>query len=458
MPELPYRPDPDQLRRQARELLRAATDGEPSALARLHAVSERVTLSSAQLAVAREYGFPSWPQLQAQAQHRRLVAESAPDPSSEDDAAPRFHHEAARRSFGGAAAVETLAGVLSIDALVIGRGHAVAEASLLPSPQTQRLLADRGGVVRFDDVPVTDNRGASYTLQLSSMSVQREQTGQVRGPIRLQLGLDPVPQHCEWLELRSHVGSATRLVPSARPTVRMSPLRQIAGSPAERELARLAQSLIELWLADRDQGPDEDRAFLQRHCSAALARAAELTQSGQLLAASGLPDQLALLCAALTSDGSAQHLPADRPAEHLPTGWAGVVNAAQRKDGQQLHLDIATELPPIDGVLVQFDSLSSDASSWRAYLRAKPSWWEYGEDSKRAPLSVQAEDDRGGIYVSRFGGSEHNGEYEELTLQFRPRLDPRAQAVTLTFAGATERVAVEVQLTPVALGPSVSLA
>jgi hypothetical protein len=30
--------------------------------------------------------------------------------------------------------------------------------------------------------------------------------------------------------------------------------------------------------------------------------------------------------------------------------------------------------------------------------------------------------------------------------------------VSLTFAGATERVAVEVQLTPVALGQSVSLA
>ena len=63
MSELPDRPDLDQLRRQARELLRAATDGEPHALARIHAVSERMTLSAAQLALAREYGFPSWPAL-----------------------------------------------------------------------------------------------------------------------------------------------------------------------------------------------------------------------------------------------------------------------------------------------------------------------------------------------------------------------------------------------------------
>ena len=49
MPELPFPPDLDQLRRQARELLRAAAQGEPDALARLHAVSDRVVLSAAQM-------------------------------------------------------------------------------------------------------------------------------------------------------------------------------------------------------------------------------------------------------------------------------------------------------------------------------------------------------------------------------------------------------------------------
>ena len=65
MSELPRRPDLDQLRRQARELLRAATAGDQQALARLHAHSERVTLSAAQLAVAREHGFQSWAGLRA---------------------------------------------------------------------------------------------------------------------------------------------------------------------------------------------------------------------------------------------------------------------------------------------------------------------------------------------------------------------------------------------------------
>ena len=70
MSELPGRPNLDQLRRQARELLRAAADGEPSALTRIRAFSARVSLSAAQLAVAREYGFASWPALHAEVERR----------------------------------------------------------------------------------------------------------------------------------------------------------------------------------------------------------------------------------------------------------------------------------------------------------------------------------------------------------------------------------------------------
>jgi hypothetical protein len=56
MRQLPQRPDLDQLRRQARELQRR---------------SKPLTLSAAQLAVAREYGFPSWARLKVEVQRRR---------------------------------------------------------------------------------------------------------------------------------------------------------------------------------------------------------------------------------------------------------------------------------------------------------------------------------------------------------------------------------------------------
>jgi len=73
MAQLPDRPDIDQLRRQARELHRAAHAGDPGALRRLRAVSDKVTLSTAQLALAREYGFSSWRLLRDEAEHRRTL-------------------------------------------------------------------------------------------------------------------------------------------------------------------------------------------------------------------------------------------------------------------------------------------------------------------------------------------------------------------------------------------------
>lgn len=71
MRELPDRPDMDQLRRQARALHRAAAAGDGDALRRLQAVSLQPTLAAAQLALAREYGYPSWARLKTQVERRR---------------------------------------------------------------------------------------------------------------------------------------------------------------------------------------------------------------------------------------------------------------------------------------------------------------------------------------------------------------------------------------------------
>src|SRR6185437_13033317 len=72
MPSLPIQPNLDQLRRQAKELLRAAKASDREALQRIEAVSVEITLAGAQLAVAREYGFASWPKLKAEAETRAL--------------------------------------------------------------------------------------------------------------------------------------------------------------------------------------------------------------------------------------------------------------------------------------------------------------------------------------------------------------------------------------------------
>ena len=72
---LPPRPSLDQLRRRAKELRDAARSGDPAALGRItvHAPAARagtVTLAAAQLTIAREHGYPSWPRLAAEVQAR----------------------------------------------------------------------------------------------------------------------------------------------------------------------------------------------------------------------------------------------------------------------------------------------------------------------------------------------------------------------------------------------------
>jgi len=65
----PVRPNLEQLRHQAKDLLRATRQGEPSAIAELRKHQPKLTdpeeakLADAQDALARSYGLPSWPRL-----------------------------------------------------------------------------------------------------------------------------------------------------------------------------------------------------------------------------------------------------------------------------------------------------------------------------------------------------------------------------------------------------------
>ena len=71
----------EQQRKLAKDLIRAARDGDPAALARIRAVRpdagappRSLKLADAQLAVAREGGFDSWPKLVADFQERDVKA------------------------------------------------------------------------------------------------------------------------------------------------------------------------------------------------------------------------------------------------------------------------------------------------------------------------------------------------------------------------------------------------
>ncbi|MBN9619039.1 MAG: ankyrin repeat domain-containing protein, partial [Actinobacteria bacterium] len=73
MSDLPARPNLDQLRHQAKDLLHAAQQGDAEALSRVVAVAGSVRLSAAQLAVAREYGFSSWAALKLEVERRDIL-------------------------------------------------------------------------------------------------------------------------------------------------------------------------------------------------------------------------------------------------------------------------------------------------------------------------------------------------------------------------------------------------
>jgi len=436
VPELPDRPNLDQLRRQARELLRAAADGERSALTRIRANSERVSLSAAQLALARQYGFASWPALHAEVERR--LAEL---PLSEEGAG----RAGTRWSLGGAAAIETAAGTLYPRALVASEGHATLEASLTLSAETRHRLAPPpldesareawraaalGAMHALEALALTDDQGMTYALRGKEIGPDDS------GLVSLWAAVDPVPgRERGWLELRGQDGSATRLLPSTHPDARVSRLAPVPDSPAVRELSERALDLIGLQII----GAGRNLVELEQQCSAALARAAEIQQSGGPDAAGDLPGQLARLCAFLTGHG---------PADGLPRGWSSIINAANATDGPQQHLDIAASLPPAGDIVVRVDSLFSEPRTWNVYLTAEPGWWTYSADRNRkwAVMSVHAEDDLGGMYLSQFGGSTGHGDHEELTLSFLPRLNPLARALTLTFRRATDQVTIELRL------------
>ena len=91
---LPSRADLDQLRRKAKELFSAAAAGDPSALGRIHVVSDRIMLASAQLVIARDHGFRDWTQLVAAVRAGparrpgpRSVGSDLPDPAQRREAA-----------------------------------------------------------------------------------------------------------------------------------------------------------------------------------------------------------------------------------------------------------------------------------------------------------------------------------------------------------------------------------
>jgi hypothetical protein len=351
-----------------------------------------------------------------------------------------------RWSFGGATPIETTDGVLHPDVLLIGRGGAILEASLVhptqtasesaaeaePSPNARRMSPWRPP--RLDDIIVSDDRGARYALRLAGMSDHRSASGAAAAPSPVSVRVEPAPEPgAAWLELRHPSGSSTRLLPSPQAALRVSEATAAPASAAESELDELARWLIATKLAS----PSDD---LARESSRVLARAAEMREAGQLNASSELPGKLARLLAALNGE---------QPAADLPLAWSRMLGAANRADGPRHHVDIRSTVPALGGVVTRLDALVSGTETWRLFLQAVPGWFVHAADvrTKWTPVSIFAEDDLGGGYVSQFGGSSRSGDRaEEVILTFLPRLDPLSRRLKLTLRGGGQEVVAVVDL------------
>lgn len=432
MPGLPERADIDQLRRQARELFRAAVAGEPEATARLRAVSERRTLAAAQLVIAREHGFRSWPALRSEAESRRHAADR--DLRADAGRAEAPDIAVGRWSFGGGGTIEAADGELTLAILIAGPEGASLEASLAVAEAVASARGSQRWVPELRDVTVTDDQGSTCTVR--SVSGYADLPPHRR--FEVACAVDPVPAGgSRWLDVRGRGNSVTRLLRSGLAPVRVGGLSPAAGSPAERELRDTAWSILGDYLHhDLREGPD-----LKRRCRDLLARTARLREGGPADGASPLPGQCTRLCTALIRQ---------RPPSGLPRGWHSVLNAADRADGPRLHVDLDTALPPADGTALHLNTLASWPGSWDLHLQAAPGWSIYSADRmyKLNAMTVFAEDDLGGLYLSNFGGSDSRPGYEEVKLTMRPRLAPGARLLTLTFAGETQQVTAEVPLAP----------
>jgi hypothetical protein len=418
-------------------------------------------LSAAQLALAREYGFRSWSALRAEAEIRRLAAlatEPGPVPAFGD-----------RWSFGGAGAIETRTGALHVEGLVAGpagvagRGPASPSlfARLIPARSALEAIAPGRPAQGYDgdlsrehaamramaqigDIAVVDDQGRSYWLGRGATS-----TPPGIAWIDFEFTIDPVPgPDTRWLELTGQSGTATRLLPSARVTARAGDVTPVTGSPAERDLARSVRTITWIWLGT----PAGDReTYAREACASLLASTAQARHEGAREPASGSPDQVARLCAALAGEG---------PAGALPAPWAGMLAAAGQLDGARHHLGIGLTLPPVEGVTIRLDALTSAPYCWRLHLRSAGRWpvgvrrdGRGNLQEKWRDMQFSVDDDRGNAYIGNVGAfSSGDDAIQRFTVEFRTRLDPLARRLTLAFTGPADQVTIDLELDPASGG------
>jgi ankyrin repeat protein len=197
---LTARPDLDQLRRQAKELLTAFHAGDDDAVAEVRvryrdADRERFALHDAQLVLARSYGFDSWPKLKAYvdgATVRRLVEAVRADDFAAVDSLIDARPELANMEVSGD-----------------DEHRAIHHAVLVRSPEMVRLLMRRGADARCGIYP---HRDATTAILIASERGYDE----IVAIIREEEAKHSKPQNVEACAIDRPAGPLTAAVTAGR--------------------------------------------------------------------------------------------------------------------------------------------------------------------------------------------------------------------------------------------------
>jgi hypothetical protein len=147
---LPDHPDLDQLRTRAKELRRAATEGDPNAVELLTAYDPGdapVTLARAQRVLARAYGFAGWSKLIRHVEARAELTRTMEPIEESDDDTDRFLRLACL-SYTEPAAADRAAVLLAADPSLATRTAASLAACGRADELADRLRVDPGAVTR----------------------------------------------------------------------------------------------------------------------------------------------------------------------------------------------------------------------------------------------------------------------------------------------------------------------
>ncbi|HEX5503992.1 MAG TPA: HEAT repeat domain-containing protein [Thermomicrobiales bacterium] len=154
MSTLPPAPDLEQLKKRARDLLEAHRAGDPEAGRRVAAAFPRgprqgrpVWLADALLVVAREHGFPSWPQLKARVaalarnQERGAAPTTSPAPAETKAAARRQLVRERTASIADAARRRDIEGLVELLVRLPRRDLLAARAAVVEAGASDAIVA-----------------------------------------------------------------------------------------------------------------------------------------------------------------------------------------------------------------------------------------------------------------------------------------------------------------------------